>query len=166
MLDEVERDTDRVQDKLSQGMKKVAWVIKQNEGNASLEPKSDSCAYNFRSVVFVLHSPANYGFDNSSRIVTFSMMDAGLPLILIRLHNSLMFNSLYSCIPKPSRSLINELRPYYRFIDPNSEHTFFVLHFTYSHHRTFSVDLLVVAAVEVEVEALIVALAVVPEVGC
>ena len=32
LLDEVDKDVARVQDKLTNGMKRVAWVIKKNEG--------------------------------------------------------------------------------------------------------------------------------------
>lgn len=32
LLDEVDKDVTRVQDKLTNGMKRVAWVIKKNEG--------------------------------------------------------------------------------------------------------------------------------------
>ena len=32
LLDEVDKDVTRVQDKLTNGMKRVAWIIKKNEG--------------------------------------------------------------------------------------------------------------------------------------
>lgn len=36
LLDEVDKDVTRVQDKLTNGMKRVAWVIKKNEGTPML----------------------------------------------------------------------------------------------------------------------------------
>ena len=38
LLDAVDKDVTRVQDKITHGMKKVAWVIKKNEGNNILPP--------------------------------------------------------------------------------------------------------------------------------
>ena len=44
LLDEVDKDVTRVQDKLTNGMKRVAWVIKKNEGmHGSLEIR-EKCA--------------------------------------------------------------------------------------------------------------------------
>jgi len=39
LLDEVDKDVTRVQDKLANGMKRVAWVIKRNEGTLEIREK-------------------------------------------------------------------------------------------------------------------------------
>ena len=43
LLDEVDKDVTRVQDKLTNGMKRVAWVIKKNEGTHSNPEIREKC---------------------------------------------------------------------------------------------------------------------------
>ncbi|KAF8477264.1 SNARE domain-containing protein [Kalaharituber pfeilii] len=48
LLDAVDKDVTRIQDKLSNGMKRVAWVIKKNEDTAS------SCCIGFLIIILII----------------------------------------------------------------------------------------------------------------